>query len=150
MVTLIAAGCIPCQALPEPLSAGVAAVPSLCHSGSRPASSLSSKTCNFLYLKPVGLEGVFVPTLFAVIFLSQLNSPVWAHPTLCQHLVVSQLRAGVETADSKKGMCVSQPCLGQAMEGWNHFEGTLGSKRLFAPCRDPGAHGEHLGLTEMA
>ena len=94
MVTLIAAGSVPRQALPEPLSAGVAAVPSLCCSGSRPASSLSSKICNFLCLKPVGLEGVFVATLFAVIFLSQLNSPVRAHPTLCQHLVVSQLRAG--------------------------------------------------------
>lgn len=100
---------------------------------------------------------MFVPALFAVIFLSQLKSPVQAHPTLCQHLVVSQLRTGahsfppvVQAADSKMGMCVSQPCLGQAMEGWNHFKGTLGSKRLFAPCRNPGAHSEHLGLTEMA
>uniref|UniRef100_A0A8C3PMK9 Uncharacterized protein n=1 Tax=Calidris pygmaea TaxID=425635 RepID=A0A8C3PMK9_9CHAR len=25
------------------------------------------------------------------------------------------------------------------MEGWNHLEGTLGSKRLFAPCRVPEA-----------
>lgn len=123
-------------------------MPSLCRPGSRPASSLSSNTRNFLCLKPPGLEGVFAPTLFAVIFLSQLNSPVRAHPTaLCQHLVVSQLRAGalsvplgVEAADSKTGMRLCQPCLGQAMEGWNHLEGTLASKRLFAPCRDRGAH----------
>lgn len=48
---------------------------------------------------------------------------------------------GGGAADSKMGTCAGQPGRGQAMGGWNHFEGTLGSKGCLHHAEMPGLAG---------